>query len=246
MINTIKNLLRPYKTKLIMLKAYFIRKKNKKLNPDFKCSVNTRRCFNNEQSPNYCYEYFGENTPVCCATHLYNILTNIAKTLENHNLEYFISFGTLLGAVRHGGLIPWDTDIDIVIAQKNRDKVFETLKNELGNSYNVKEDRENNIVGSLIRVDLSDINTLHIDLFTYLEKDSEEIIFGYNRSFNKKDIYPLQKIKFYDSEFYAPKEIDKQLKLFYGEDYMRYGYKQWAYNKTKFRIEDSKPAKIER
>jgi len=244
MIKTIKSIFRPFKIKFIMLKAYFIRRKNQKSNPDFKCSTDTKRCFNNEHSPNYRYEYFGENTPVCCATHLYTILKDVTKILQEHNLQYFISFGTLLGAVRHGGLIPWDTDTDILIAEKDKYRAIEILKKILPVHYKVMEDHDSNIVGSIVRVNFSEINTLHIDLFTYFERNNE-VIYGYNRKFLKEDIFPLEKVKFYNLELSVPNNIEKQLKIFYGNDYMKYAYKQWALDKTKFKIIDYTPAKVD-
>jgi len=243
MIKQIKSFLRPLKRKIIIIKANIIRFRNKQLNPDYFCTRNTKRCFSNTKSPNYNYEYFGENTPICCATHLYTILKDVTTVLEENDLEYFISFGTLLGAVRHGGLIPWDTDTDILITEKDKEMIFKVLKEKLSSKYLVNKDIDENIVGNILRVNLSDTNTLHIDLFTYIE-EKDEIVFGYNRRFNKEDIFPLQKISFYDSDFFAPLDIKKQLETFYGKEYMKYAYKQWAYNKAKFEISDFSPAKI--
>ena len=226
-----------------MLKASIIRYKNRKINTNYKCNINTKRCFINSKSPNYHYEYFGDNTPICCATSLYTILKDVVKVLEKNEIEYFASFGTLLGAIRHAGLIPWDTDLDILIAEDNKEKVISILKEKLPNHYELVEDKEN-IIGSVVRVNLSKINTLHLDIFTYISKGSK-ITFGYNREFKDSDIFPLQNIEFYDINLSAPKDINKQLTMFYGKDYMEYAYKQWALNKKKFKIKDFSPAKIE-
>ena len=60
------------------------------------------------------------------------ILKETVKFLDEHNLTYFITYGTLLGAVRHGGFIPWDDDIDLVMARPEYNKFVEYLK-EHGN-----------------------------------------------------------------------------------------------------------------
>lgn len=54
----------------------------------------------------------------------YHILVEFDKMCKKHNLKYFLGFGSMLGAVRHNGFIPWDDDIDILMMYSD----FEKLK----------------------------------------------------------------------------------------------------------------------
>ena len=60
-----------------------------------------------------------------------NILDHISTICKKNNLKYFLAYGTLIGAIRHKGFIPWDDDIDIVMPRDDYEKLLEILKSQL-------------------------------------------------------------------------------------------------------------------
>lgn len=65
------------------------------------------------------------------------IYDEIAKVLDRNGIRYWAAFGTVLGAVRHGGFIPWDDDFDICLAHEDWKKVWPILERELPSYFQV-------------------------------------------------------------------------------------------------------------
>ena len=63
------------------------------------------------------------------------ILFEIDRICKKHGLRYFADSGTLLGAVRHKGFIPWDDDIDLTMPRADFEKFLEVAKDELPEGY---------------------------------------------------------------------------------------------------------------
>ncbi|MCP1101375.1 lipopolysaccharide cholinephosphotransferase [Aequitasia blattaphilus] len=63
------------------------------------------------------------------------ILNEFKRICKKHDLNYFIAYGSAIGAVRHRGFIPWDDDIDVAMPRKDYMKFMSLAKKELADKY---------------------------------------------------------------------------------------------------------------
>lgn len=88
------------------------------------------------------------------------LLKKIDEVCKKHGLTYWLDYGTLLGAVRHQGFIPWDDDIDISMLREDWEKMRELLDDEFGTgnfSYNMM---------GFIQIHYKD-TTMQVDIFPF-------------------------------------------------------------------------------
>lgn len=69
------------------------------------------------------------------------MLKYIDSICTKHNIKYWLAFGTLLGAVRHSGFIPWDDDLDIQILEKDYSRLLKILEQELPPRYVIQTNK---------------------------------------------------------------------------------------------------------
>lgn len=76
-----------------------------------------------------------------------NIMKDFAEFCDKNGLAYFLDAGTLLGAVRHQGFIPWDNDMDICMIRPEYDRMIALLRKNGGmlNDHIVLEEPEDTI-----------------------------------------------------------------------------------------------------
>ena len=64
-----------------------------------------------------------------------DILIYLDKVCKENNIKYYLSSGTLLGAVKYKGFIPWDDDIDVILMRDEYLKLMDVLKNDNEGRY---------------------------------------------------------------------------------------------------------------
>lgn len=64
-----------------------------------------------------------------------DLLAEFDRVCKKNNLKYFIDGGTLLGAIRHGGFIPWDDDVDVVMLREDYDRLVKIAAKEFEAPY---------------------------------------------------------------------------------------------------------------
>ena len=65
------------------------------------------------------------------------ILSYIDKICKENNIKYFIHYGSMLGAVRHKGFIPWDDDIDIGMYREDYERLKAAVINDRNERYGI-------------------------------------------------------------------------------------------------------------
>lgn len=96
------------------------------------------------------------------------ILLAVDEFCRKHNIRYWISDGTALGAARHGDFIPWDDDIDISMLRSDYDKMI-AIFNERNTTPDLKLElySANRGIYNMVKIRHTQIPDLWVDIFPY-------------------------------------------------------------------------------
>lgn len=153
--------------------------------------------------------------------HFLNALKDMDSVMKEANIPYFLARGTMLGCHRNGKFIEYDKDMDIGVFYEDFKISIEELA-VIAEKYGFKFIYMN---GTLEKgLQLSYINNrATIDIFLFYKENKgrySAAYYGYKRFIKFiYDEFNTQKIKFFDTEFYAPDNIEKYLLTEYGENW---------------------------
>ena len=136
--------------------------------------------------------------------HLLGIAKEFDRICVKHNIPYFMLYGTMLGAVRHKGFIPWDDDMDFGVPLEYYKRLEDILEKELLSPFKLCTFRNNSAtILPFIKIE---------DHSTVMYKETLRVSFEEQMGVNI-DIFPLNRCNIDDPE---PKRLMKMTKLLGG------------------------------
>ena len=196
-----------------------------------------------------------ETSPIIKGNKLREAMYIFHRLCDENQIYYIIAYGTLLGAVRHWGMIPWDDDIDLIVRSIDRGKIYKIL-NEMRDKYGFKIENYN----KLSKIIIQDENDYCLDLFFVIDLNGkvartftheyENIQNNYIEETllkdestewwwkdNDYDVDLLEKRKKFiydDLILWGPEKADSLLKYWYGDNYLTSCKTHYLKNHTEY------------
>ena len=155
---------------------------------------------------------------------LYRLMKDVHETFDKYGVKYWAEGGTILGILRHGGLIPWDDDIDIAMLLEDTPNFMKAYQ-ELKDKYPI------NLTSELLKVYVPEswvyknnvlFGTPTLDIFI-MKKQKDKIITisdgmrlkWPNWYYFDKELFPLKLYQFGPIKIYGPASCEAYCNRFY-------------------------------
>lgn len=139
-----------------------------------------------------------------------DMLRHVAKICEEESINYCLFFGSMIGAVRHHGPIPWDSDIDICVHENDMNRFIAAMEEKLPDDYWVDFRSKYDTPKCMARIGLKgfDTHSLHIDVYRMVgfpdSKIISKVILKYGRL-----LLEMRLVKDANLEYYTGKKRKK-------------------------------------
>ncbi|XP_074596245.1 ribitol 5-phosphate transferase FKRP [Brevipalpus obovatus] len=190
------------------------------------CTKETPRCFSSIVNNTPEYLYWHRWTPPCCLENLRTTARRVFSVFEQCEIRYWLEGGSLLGAARYGDIIPWDFDVDLGIYEED---IAKCPILSYARKQPVKDDEgfiwEKAVEGDFLRVQFSEINRLHVDIFPFYAVDgmmTKRTWFKdhpQDKEFPEFFVKKLKKIPFVGVQASAPTNVTQFLEYKFDEEF---------------------------
>jgi hypothetical protein len=167
------------------------------------CDKNTPQCPNSKK--------ITKKTPECCVKHIYEMAEFISDLMKNE--VYWADFGTLLGAVRNGGFIETDKDMDFGVLSFN---YLMSKKSEIDKVFSTTLKPDAGVRDKVFGIKYSKANRISVDFFLFKQEGDlitrrewdkrceKKLGLTVDTSFHKSFIKPLIEVDFGGVKLKAP------------------------------------------
>jgi lipopolysaccharide cholinephosphotransferase len=180
-------------------------------------------------------------TPENIKIELIEMLKSIVDDFDKNKIQYWADGGTLLGAVRNGGIIPWDDDIDIGVFKEDGVVVKCVLRNQKGYDW-----CETYFGYKLFRKDGKPLYSRGrklpytypaLDIFLYnndLSYTTTKAKTYFKKAFTMGNLFPLKKYKFEAFEINGANDAEDYLDRQYGDNWKTHGVIKYNHSTERF------------
>lgn len=170
-----------------------------------------------------------------------DMLLQVDTICSKHNIPFYLAYGTALGAVRHNAMIPWDTDIDIMVPINVYDDFIKSLVNNLSTEYTVryfKNDRQYEYLHARVSLSSKEHHLVHIDVFPMIGTSRNSILqrLAYNSCLFLNKVFYIKRVSLNNTRKLLQVRLLKPVAFFIPESILIMVYefitKHYPYDKS--------------